>query len=420
MGIPKINPFNPNSPVHPGMFSGRLTEIEKLEATLLQTGSGNPANFLITGERGIGKTSFMNYIKWLADGSISLKGYRFNFVVINTDVDQKTTQFGLVKKIQLGINKQIESTDKFKGVLNKAWEFIKRIEANGFSVKDRCVENEVFLEEFAYSLADIVKKLTDPDLGDAKYQGFLLLIDEADKASDDLGLGGFIKLLLERIQRNGCHKFMVGLVGLNELRDVLYKSHPSSLRIFEDIQLDRLSSSDVSSVIDNCLTKAIQDNGFDIKIPDDGKAALIGLSEGYPHFIQQFGFNAFSIDSDNLIDKDDVYNGAFGNGGALEIIGDRYYKNDFYNKIKKDSYRQVLRIMAENLDSWVTKAQIKTHFKGTDAILNNAISALRTRHIIISKEGKLGTYRLQHKGFALWIKLYTAAPKELESQGTTN
>ncbi len=54
--------------------------------------------------------------------------------------------------------------------------------------------------------------------------------------------------------------------------------------------------------------------------------------------------------------------GAFSKGGALELIGDRYYRNDFYNKIQKDSYRQVLRIMASKAHIWVTKADIKRKF----------------------------------------------------------
>ncbi len=62
--------------------------------------------------------------------------------------------------------------------------------------------------------------------------------------------------------------------------------------------------------------------------------------------------------------------------------------------------------MADKLDGWVAKKEIKNKFKGKEATLNNAIKALRDRHIIISKEGVRGVYRLQHKGFALWIKLY--------------
>jgi hypothetical protein len=112
---------------------------------------------------------------------------------------------------------------------------------------------------------------------------------------------------------------------------------------------------------------------------------------------------------------------------ALDLIGDRYYRNDFYNKIQPDSYRQVLRIMAEYLDGSVARAKIKSKFKGKDTTLNNALRALRDRHIILSKEGAKGIYRLQHKGFALWIKLFAdpdflrslfenAAPSEIEPQ----
>ena len=58
----RINPFRPNSPINPGMFVGRVGELEKLEAALLQTKAGQPTNFMLTGERGIGKTSLLDYL----------------------------------------------------------------------------------------------------------------------------------------------------------------------------------------------------------------------------------------------------------------------------------------------------------------------------------------------------------------------
>ena len=96
----------------------------------------------------------------------------------------------------------------------------------------------------------------------------------------------------------------------------------------------------------------------------------------------------------------------------MEKIGDRYYRNDFYNKIQKGSYRQVLRIMAENDNRWVSKNDIRAKFKGRSTTLDNAIHALRDRNIILTKEGERGVYRLQHQGFAFWIKLYTTEPHE--------
>jgi len=93
-------------------------------------------------------------------------------------------------------------------------------------------------------------------------------------------------------------------------------------------------------------------------------------------------------------------------GGAIDAIGDRYYVNAFYDKIKSDEYREVLAIMAENLNSWVTKAEIRSKFSGDDSILSNALTALTTRKIILKNPSKIGEYRLQHSGFALWIKLF--------------
>jgi len=116
---------------------------------------------------------------------------------------------------------------------------------------------------------------------------------------------------------------------------------------------------------------------------------------------------------------EDVAEGAFTPNGAIRLIGDRYYRDDFYNKIQKDSYRQVLRIMADRLDSWVAKDEIKQTFKGAESVLNNALKALRDRHIILSKEGVRGVYRLQHKGFAFWIKLQTTEPAQLRHEMET-
>ena len=98
----------------------------------------------------------------------------------------------------------------------------------------------------------------------------------------------------------------------------------------------------------------------------------------------------------------------------MELIGDRYYRDSYYTKIQKESYRQVLRIMADKLDDWVTKKEIKTKFKGPESTLDNALFALRDRQIILAKEGERGVYRLQHKGFAWWIKLYTADSATLQ------
>jgi AAA ATPase domain len=418
--MPKFNPFAPNSPVHSGMFVGRVDELRKLESCLTQTKAGSPVHFMLTGERGIGKSSLLNYIKVVAEGMEGIDGTTVSFLAIDTDIDSNTTQLGLVEKIKLGLDKVLGKTEKGREFLSKTWEFLQRIDAKGFKLQreeDEGSTDERLLEEFSYSIAEVVQRICsegESSVFGARFDGVLVLVDEADNASSRLSLGSFLKLLTERLQRRGCYRVAFGIAGLPNLRNVLTESHPSSLRLFEELILGRLSFPESMRVIDMGLDRANHLNERKTTITEEAKKALAYYSEGYPHFIQQFAFSTFAVDEDDVIDINDVTHGGFGRRGAMELIGDRYYRDAYYNKIQKESYRQVLRIMADKLDDWVTKKEIKEKFKGPKATLDNALFALRERQIILGKEGEVGVYRLQHKGFAWWIKLYTTDTAELQ------
>lgn len=417
--MPKINPFRPNSPVATGMFVGRLTELERLESCLLQTRAGGPAHFLITGERGIGKSSLLNYIKWVADGSLTIsdESTTLSFLVVDTDIDASTTRLGLIEKIRLGLDSVLSVSETARSHLKDAWSFLQRVEAGGVKLRspERGEAEELLVEKFSYALADLTKRLTasEPDLFSAKYDGILILIDEADNASKGLALGSFLKLLTERLQRRGCTRVVFGLAGLPTVREVLLEGHPSSLRLFDQISLGTLSEKEVSLVIDRCLEAADKVNPSKTTISTEARAMLISLSEGYPHFIQQFGFSSFAVAKKDVIELDDVGVGTFAKGGALDLIGERYYRTDFYSKIQSESYRKVLRIMADHGKEWIKKETIREAFGGKESTLANAIKVLLDRKIILAKEGEPGVYRLQHHGFALWIKFRTVGKQEL-------
>ena len=74
---------------------------------------------------------------------------------------------------------------------------------------------------------------------------------------------------------------MFGLAGLPELRKVMHESHPSSLRIFNEVVLERLSADEVNRVIDLCLNEANRSNAVAKSIADDGRYLLGTFSEGY-------------------------------------------------------------------------------------------------------------------------------------------
>lgn len=405
----KINPFQPNSPVAPGMFAGRINEIKILEKGLQQTKYSKPVNFLITGERGIGKTSLLNYFKYLAEGSINSPDFEpFNFITISITISERTSLVALIRLIERSIKRQAGKVEKVRNFLNDTWEFIQRIKImdSGVERAQSSVDPDLIIDELAYSLSNTCSRLISPEKGEDKKDGIIFIIDEADNASCELRIGYFFKVLSELLQQNNCKNIMFLLAGLPELTEKLYNSHESSLRVFAELKIKELHIKDRYYVIDRGIEEGNKTNKHSTTITEDAKKYISNLSEGYPHFIQQFSFSSFESNDDGEITVDDVLKGAFDKGGALDAIGSRYYASRYYEQIKSDEYREVLSIMAENMNSWTKKTDIKHKFSGTDQTLNNALQALTSRKIILRNQSKRGEYRLQQKGFALWIKLF--------------
>ena len=55
------NPFTPDYPVSPDLFVGRSDHLSKVQMLLAESAPGAQRYIFVTGERGIGKTSFAGY-----------------------------------------------------------------------------------------------------------------------------------------------------------------------------------------------------------------------------------------------------------------------------------------------------------------------------------------------------------------------
>lgn len=404
----KINPFKPNSPVSPGMFAGRVKEIEAIEKGFFQAKNGHPTHFLITGERGIGKSSLIEFVTNVSKGEISSYEHgKFNFVTISISISDRMGLVSFIRLIDRHIKREIGKIEKVRSFLESTWDFVQRIKIMDSGIEGRTTNDDpdLVIDDFSYSLSETCKRITNIEEDDIK-DGIIFFIDEADNANLNLGLGYFIKTVTESLTKQGCNRVMFVLAGLPEVNDKLSASHQSSLRIFTELKIKELSVSDRHYVIDRGMEQGNTINTEATTVSSDAKGLLSSLSEGYPHFIQQFAFSAFEHNNDGEISEEDVLDGAFNEGGALDAIGKRYYESNYFDQIKSDEYRQVLGIMAGNMNNWITKKEIAEKFSGSSQTLTNALQALTTRKIILRNQSTKGEYRLQQKGFALWIKLF--------------
>jgi hypothetical protein len=407
--MPKVNPFKPNHPVSPGMFAGRISEIQALEKGLHQTKNGYPSNFLITGERGIGKSSLLSLIKPTATGEIKSSDYDiFNFVSVNVVISNKSTLSTLIQLIDRVLKRELGKIEQVRGFLDDTWSFVQRIKImdSGIESGQANEELDLIIDDFSYSLAETCKRITNPEKGEESKDGIIFFIDEADNSCPDLHLGYFFKAVTELLAQHGCNNIMFVVAGLPDVIGKMSESHESSIRIFNHLLVSELSPEDRHYVIDRGLTVGNKINTEQTTITSEAKNFISTLSEGYPHFIQQFSHSAFEFNTDGEINRDDVGGGAFGVGGALDAIGTRYYHSAYNEQIKSDDYREVLSIMADNMSSWIKKSEIREKFSGEDHVITDALKTLTARKIILKNPSKAGEYRLQQRGFALWIKLF--------------
>lgn len=394
------------------MFCGRYEEFLGTERALFQTKNGNPHHFLIHGERGIGKSSLLFNLELVARGRLDpFEGSKFNFLTLSLELEPGNTYSDLIGKVGAELRRAVAARQPGTEIVKATWDFLKRWEVMGvkYTESQRDSKPNELLDELTYTFEQTLARFG------SEIDGVLVLIDEADKPTA-ANLGEFVKVFTERLTTRGCNNVCLGLAGLSNVLQHLRQSHESSLRIFQIFTLEPLLEAERIQVIEKGLAEANQKNGFQTNITTEANGAISVLSEGYPHFVQQFAFCAFEVDTDNNIDLKDVHQGALHpDKGAIQQLGLKYFHELYFDQIGSDEYRDVLRTMAENVDGWISKADLRRNLNIKQSTLNNAISALKRRHIILTKPGRAGVYRLPTKSFAVWIRAFTRARQEVMS-----
>lgn len=382
------------------MFAGRLEEIESIEQALLQTREGNPQHFIIEGERGIGKSSLCLWVDYLAKGDTTYDGvHKLSFVVVNIELHDGMGYDDVVDAIIAELKRQIAVRQQLLEACKKAWELLSRFQVSGLKYdRGTASVSGSRLDE----LTEVLVNLIEESAG--AIEGVLILIDEADRPPVEAHLGQLCKLLTERLSRRRCDKVCIGLSGLPDLLHKLKSSHESSLRVFNILELKPLELDERMTVIDRGIEQANESSAEKTSIDVEAKRLIATLSEGYPHFLQEFAHCSFATDTDFRIDRDDVIRGTFSEHGALNQLGRKYFADLYIDQIGSEDYRRVLIAMANHMDEWVGRQEIIRGSKVKESIVNNALKALRDRKIILHNPAERGEYRLPTRSFAVWIK----------------
>ena len=346
----KANPFRPDKPVTDfDLFAGRSDELKVLITSLFQAGHRNPRHMIVTGPRGIGKSSFINQIQSLTDDTpkvlraldIDETTFTFKFAVIKhtatkTDTVEKVAS-SLVAKMLL-----LTQQDTIRKRLTSVLENLKlTVGVPGiFNVHYQQENSSAISRNFVEAVRDLWTEV------EQQYVGLAFVIDEIDTIAENTNIASFLKITTEELIDAGLDKVVLYLVGLSGAMDMLKTDHASIHRVFETIELRHLRPEESREVITRTLGSTPESER--VSISESAILKVLEIASGFPAPIHSLCSEAYNHDCDGFIGDDDM-------NYAVDQLVSRIRITDLrkvFSEVGSGNYRQIIVAMA-NHDSAV-------------------------------------------------------------------
>lgn len=331
-----IDPFTPNRPIDdPERFFGRAEPVNEMVDSLFQVKNGNPKHTIVTGDRGVGKSSLLTQIHLTATGDNRLTDRlkidrgteHFNFVTVWHDVDATQTAFDLANAV----------LSKFESSFHKFISgFSLEIDLAGFGKLGRDKQNPLTMTQLIDEFASRITKINQAAQKAGK-DGILIFIDELDRIRTDSMIASFFKLTCERLARDRLTQVAFICAGITGAVQKLEDEHASILRTFRDVPLPRFEKDEINSILCDGFEKAAHTHEI-TDLPERAWEVTVGL----PEPVHLLGSEMLSVDQDGVLKDDDF-------DAAIRKIVNDVRKNKLASLLKKaggGKYQKIIEAMA--------------------------------------------------------------------------
>ncbi|RAW19276.1 hypothetical protein DC345_00365 [Paenibacillus taichungensis] len=386
----KKNPFTPQYPVNdPLKFAGRKHAFMNAIDGLF-----NNKNILISGPRGIGKSSISNQLLLLTQGdttllnrlNVDLDGYVFNYLSgdyrcvpgnsLNDLID------GLLSSLKINIG-------KIKTIKDKKY----KVELNFKFIKAGMESSEVPLTPTELSTLFVAEVENIYREFDHQINGICLLIDEIDVLEDKVDIAPFLKSVIEKFKMDNFINISFLVSGVTGITTSLIAQHQSSTRLFEILELQRMTDSELSELMELTL------DGTGVDIIAEAKSKILSLSNRFPQPVHLLGYHSFRVDDDNIINLDDVEQ-------AKDFIVQNLRRQEFNSKLEKlgkGAISEILKVLATSQSETINISYLYNRLPNykDDEIAGNLGNL--EKWDIIEKQHR-GVYRFKEPLFKIYIR----------------
>ena len=364
---PVRNPFAPGAGSRPPELAGRESILRDAEIAVQRALMGRPnRSQMLLGLRGVGKTVLLNKIEEIAERS----GHITSFIEAP---EGKALSELLVPKINQALRK-VSLNEKAKAKTHLALRALRSF-ASVFNLSYGDVSLSVDPEVGVADSGDLESDLPElfvrvGEAAKAAGKAWTLLIDEVQylRQSD---LAALI-VALHKISQKDLPVLFFG-AGLPQVAALSGDAKSYAERLFHYPAVGALLSDDAKTAI----RKPIEDEGE--KISDDALKEILQKTQGYPYFLQEWGYQCWNIAQGGQIEVVDAAQAA---GEATKRLDDGFFKVRFDRLTPKE--REYVIAMAQLGSGPYRSSDIATALDETHQSLGPRRSQIISKGMIYS------------------------------------
>jgi len=384
----------PGKPVPLELFVGRENKLKELVHYIKQSSSGKQENVFLIGNRGIGKSSLANFLRSMAEKEANMAGIHVFLGGVKTTEELVSHVFEEILN---------ESRDKnwFKKIKGLFGDHVRSVGLFGISVTFEPPKDKLkgLTKNFPQALESIITKIkSDKD-------GLFIALDDINGLANSSDFANWYKSFVDEVAINfNNFPVFIMLIGLPDKRDALFNHQESLTRVFNIIEIDSLSDTEVEEFYNKAF------NSVNVEIDEEAMEFIKTFSGGLPAVMHEIGDAIFYVNQDDIIDVDDALKGVL---EAANRIGTKYLEPKVYSTISSNLYQSILRKIGKSMIPVFTrKEMVKELNEKEKKVFDNFISKLKQLGIIQTTTGTKGVYSFVNPIYPVYIQLRTLQEEE--------
>ena len=313
---PRVNPYAPGAGTPPPELAGRDVVLADALLAIQRNQSGQSArSFMFVGLRGVGKTVLLNEVQAMAEK----EGALTDFIEISTNEPLSKTIIATLRSILLKLDRIRGVSEQVKKSLRVLKSFVGAVKIKvqdiEFSID---IDGEPGVADSGTLTRDLAEVFVAAgEAARARKSSIVILIDEIQ----NLPAEEFEALIMavHRTDQKNLPLLIVG-AGLPLLVKLSGNAKTYAERLFEYPDIGPLDHTEAKRALAKPAAQA------NVNFEDEAIGAIIKETQGYPYFLQEWGYQAWNTAKASPITADDIM---ISSNVAIERLDQNFFKSRY-------------------------------------------------------------------------------------------